>query len=128
MVASGEKNIHPSSTPLHDVMRIIWNDHTGDPCHCDRFCICLMPFVNCGILSPKFRGVSRAVLEAAYAANVEFLVEDTYPTLEGLKQTLDVQALTDPRASKAKAEELVELRFVDELRKSGFVEKLYGRK
>ena len=53
-VASGEKNIHPTSTPLHDVMRKIWNDHTGDPCHGDRFCICLMPFVNCGILSPEF--------------------------------------------------------------------------
>ena len=51
-----------------------------------------------------------------------------YPTIEGLKQTLDVQALTDQRASKAKAEELVELRFVDEMKKSGFVDKLYGRK
>jgi hypothetical protein len=39
-----------------------------------------------------------------------------------------VQALTDPRAAKVKAEEMVELRFVDELRKSGFIEKLYGRK
>jgi len=55
-------------------------------------------------------------------------VEDTYPTLEGLKQTLDVQALTDPRAAKVKPEDFVDLRFVDEMRKSGFVEKLYGRK
>jgi hypothetical protein len=36
--------------------------------------------------------------------------------------------LTDPRAAKFKAEDMVELRFVDELRKSGFVEKLYSRK
>jgi hypothetical protein len=56
------------------------------------------------------------------------LVEDTYPTLEGLKQTLEVQALSDPRAAKFKAEDMVELRFVDEMRKSGFVDKLYGRK
>jgi hypothetical protein len=56
------------------------------------------------------------------------LIDDTYPTLDGLKQTLDVQALTDPRAAKFKAEDMVELRFVDELRKSGFVEKLYSRK
>jgi hypothetical protein len=68
------------------------------------------------------------VLEGAHAANSEIIVEDTYPTIEGLKQTLDVQALTDPRAAKFKAEEMVELRFVDELRKSGFVDKLYGRK
>ena len=73
------------------------------------------------------RGVNRAVLDAAYAANVEFLVEDTYPTLEGLRQTLGIQALTDPRATKAKAEDFVELRFVDEMKKAGFVDKLFGR-
>ena len=56
------------------------------------------------------RGVNRAVLDAAYAANVEFLVEDTYPTLEGLRQTLEIPALTDPRATKARAEDFVELR------------------
>jgi hypothetical protein len=48
--------------------------------------------------------------------------------LEGLKNTLEVQALTDPRAKKAKVEDFVELRFVDEMRKSGFVDKLYGRR
>ena len=73
------------------------------------------------------RGVNRAVLDAAYAANVEFLVEDTYPTLEGLRQTLEIQALTDPRATKAKPEDFVELRFVDEMKKAGFVDKLFGR-
>ena len=73
------------------------------------------------------RGVNRAVLDAAYAANVEFLVEDTYPTLEGLRQTLEIQALTDPRATKARAEDFVELRFVDEMKKAGFVDKLFGR-
>jgi NitT/TauT family transport system substrate-binding protein len=74
------------------------------------------------------RGLSREILEGAYAANTALLVEDTYPTLEGLKATLEVQALTDARAAKAKAEDFVELRFVDELRKSGFVAKLYGRR
>jgi len=80
------------------------------------------------VMQKYTRGLPRDVLEGAHAANSELLVEDTYPTLEGLKQTLDVQALTDSRASKAKAEDFVELRFVDELRKSGFVDKLYGRK
>ena len=80
------------------------------------------------IMQKYTRGLDRAVLEGAYAANYEFLVEDTYPTLEGLKQTLDVQALTDPRAGKAKPEDFVDLRFVDEMKKSGFVDKLYGRK
>ena len=74
------------------------------------------------------RGLSRDILEGAYAANSALLVEDTYPTLEGLKNTLEVQALTDSRAGKAKADDFVELRFVDELRKSGFVDKMYGRR
>ena len=80
------------------------------------------------IMSKYTRGLPREVLEGAHAANSELLVEDTYPTVEGLKQTLEVQALTDPRAAKVKAEDMVELRFVDELRKSGFLEKLYGKK
>jgi NitT/TauT family transport system substrate-binding protein len=80
------------------------------------------------IMQKYTRGLARDVLEGAHAANSELMVEDTYPTIEGLKQTLEVQALTDPRATKIKAEDVVELRFVDELRKSGFVDKLYGRK
>ena len=80
------------------------------------------------VMQKYTRGVSPAVLEGGYASNYELLAEDTYPTLEGLKNTLEVQALTDPRAAKAKVEDFVELRFVDELRKTGFVDKLYGRR
>ena len=80
------------------------------------------------VMQKYTRGVDRAVLEAAHAANSNLLVDDTYPTVEGLKQRLEIQALNDPRATKAKAEDLVDLRFVDELRKSGFVDKLYGRR
>jgi NitT/TauT family transport system substrate-binding protein len=79
------------------------------------------------IMEKYTRGVARPLLEAAYEANRQYLVEDTYPTVEGLKQTLEVQALSDPRAAKIKADEVVELRFVDELRKSGFLKQLYQR-
>jgi NitT/TauT family transport system substrate-binding protein len=80
------------------------------------------------IMQKYTRGLARDILEGAHAANSELLIDDTYPTVEGLKQTLEIQALTDPRAAKAKVEDFVELRFVDEMRKSGFVEKLYGRR
>jgi ABC-type nitrate/sulfonate/bicarbonate transport system substrate-binding protein len=80
------------------------------------------------IMQKYTRGLPREILEGAHTANSPLLIEDTTPTLEGLKQTLDVQALTDPRAAKFKAADMVELRFVDEMKKSGFVEKLYGRK
>lgn len=79
------------------------------------------------VMQKYTRGLPRDILEGAYAANSALLVEDTYPTLEGLKTTLDVQALTDSRAAKVKAEDFVELRYVNEMRKSGFVDKLYGR-
>jgi hypothetical protein len=53
-------------------------------------------------------------------------VEDTVPTLEGLNDTLAVQANWDPKAAKMKADDFVDLRFVNDLKKSGFIEKLYG--
>ncbi|HXG51568.1 MAG TPA: ABC transporter substrate-binding protein [candidate division Zixibacteria bacterium] len=80
------------------------------------------------VMQKYTRGLGREVLEGAYAANVQLLVDDTYPTVEGLRNTLEIQALADPRAGKAKAEDLVDLRFVDEMRKSGFIDKLYGRR
>lgn len=80
------------------------------------------------IMERYTRGLSRSVLEGAYAANRELLVEDSYPTLEGLKNTLEIQATLDPKAAKAKAEDFVDLRFVDELKKSGFMDQLYGRR
>jgi NitT/TauT family transport system substrate-binding protein len=76
------------------------------------------------VMQKYTRGLGRDILDGAYAANAELLVEDGYPTLEGLKQTLEIQALTDQRAAKAKVEDFVELRFVDEVKKSGFLEKL----
>ncbi len=80
------------------------------------------------IMHKYTRGVDRALLEAAHKANSEILVDDAFPTLEGLKQTLEIQAQSDPRATKVKAEDFVELRFVEELKKSGFLEKLQGKR
>jgi len=80
------------------------------------------------IMQKYTRGQNRQVLEEVYASYSELLVEDTYPTIEGLKNTLEVQASWDPRAAKAKGEDFVDLRFVDELKKAGFTDKLYGRR
>src|SRR6266850_1514506 len=80
------------------------------------------------IMSKYTRGQNRALLEGAYAAYSQLLVADTYPTLEGLRNTLEVQASWDAKVTKTKAEDFVDLRFVDQLKSSGFIEKLYGRK
>jgi ABC-type nitrate/sulfonate/bicarbonate transport system substrate-binding protein len=78
------------------------------------------------IMAKYTRGQKPAVLEGSWVAYQDLLVEDTYPTLEGLNDTLAVQANWDPKAAKAKAEEFVDLRFVDQLKKSGLLAKLYG--
>jgi NitT/TauT family transport system substrate-binding protein len=78
------------------------------------------------IMQKYTRGQNRSVLEGAYDAYQELFVEDTYPTLEGLKNTLEVQSSWDPKAARAKVDDFVDLRFVNELRSSGFVKKLYG--
>jgi NitT/TauT family transport system substrate-binding protein len=80
------------------------------------------------IMGKYTRGQNRKLLEGAYAAYSQLLVADTYPTLEGLRSTLEVQASWDAKVAKAKAEDFVDLRFVDQLKSSGFIEKLYGRK
>ena len=80
------------------------------------------------IMQKYARGPDRSFFEAVYDSSREVLVEDTHPTLEGLKNTLEIQASLDPKAAKAKAEDFVDLRFVDELKKSGFIEKLYGKR
>jgi ABC-type nitrate/sulfonate/bicarbonate transport system substrate-binding protein len=80
------------------------------------------------IMSKYTRGQNRALLEGAYAAYSQLLVADTYPTLEGLRNTLEVQASWDAKVTKAKAEDFVDLRFVDQLKSSGFIDRLYGRK
>jgi ABC-type nitrate/sulfonate/bicarbonate transport system substrate-binding protein len=76
------------------------------------------------IMAKYTRGQKPAVLEGSWVAYKDLLVDDTYPTLEGLNDTLAVQASWDPKAAKAKAEEFVDLRFVEKLKKSGFLDKL----
>jgi NitT/TauT family transport system substrate-binding protein len=78
------------------------------------------------IMQKYTRGQERSVLEGAYAAYDEMLVKDTYPTLEGLRDTLAIQATFDSKAVNAQADNMVNLRFVNELRKSGFIERLYS--
>jgi ABC-type nitrate/sulfonate/bicarbonate transport system substrate-binding protein len=79
------------------------------------------------IMQKYTRGQSRGVLEGTYAAYDEIFVEDTRPTVEGLKNTLEIQASWDPKAAKANVDDFVNLRFVNEIKKSGFLTKLYGQ-
>ena len=59
-----------------------------------------------------------------YAAYRDVLLDDTYPTLAGLRNMLEIQADIDTRAAKTKVEDFVDLRFVDEVKKNGFLAQL----
>ncbi|HEY7715543.1 MAG TPA: ABC transporter substrate-binding protein [Candidatus Binatia bacterium] len=78
------------------------------------------------IMAKYTRGAKPHVLEGSWVAYAELLEEDLYPTIEGLRDTLAVQATWDAKAAKARAEDFVDLRFVENLKKSGFLAKLYG--
>lgn len=80
------------------------------------------------IMEKYTRGSSRDFLAAVWEAQGKLLVEDTYPTLEGLRNTLEIQATLDPKAAKAKAEDFVELQYVEELKSSGFLNQLWGKR
>jgi hypothetical protein len=56
------------------------------------------------------------------------LPKKQYPTLEGIKTLLAQQAETDPKARAAKPEEFVDLSFIRELDKGGFIDALYREK
>jgi len=79
------------------------------------------------IMAKYTRGATPKVLEGSWDAYSELLEEDLHPTLEGLNDTLAVQAAWDPKAAKAKAQDIVDLRFVNNLKRSGFIDRLYGR-
>ena len=55
---------------------------------------------------------------------MESIAAVMFPGQRGIQQDLVQQVI----AGKAKPEDFVDLRFVDEMKKSGFVDKLYGRK
>ena len=78
------------------------------------------------IMAKYTRGAKPNILEGSWLAYKELLQEDTYPTLQGLNDTLAVQASWDTKAATAKADDFVALRFVKQLKASGFIDKLYG--
>lgn len=79
------------------------------------------------IMSKYTRGATPEVLEGSWVAYSELLEKNLHPTLQGLSDTLAVQAAWDPKAATAKAQDFVDLRFVSNLKRSGFFDKLYGQ-
>jgi hypothetical protein len=51
-----------------------------------------------------------------------------YPSIEGLQSILQTLEETNPKAKNRKAEEFVNVSFLEKLDKSGFIDQLYSKR
>ena len=79
------------------------------------------------VMGKYLRLTDRKVLDAAYNGEVKVLERNLDLHNDGLQAILDEVSRVDPRAKKVKAEDLVDRRFLDEMKSSGFFDKLWGR-
>ncbi len=80
------------------------------------------------VLAKELRVNDRKVLDAAYNAEIKVLQPRLVLQPEALQAILDEVAQIEPRAKKVKPQDLMDLRYIDEMEKSGFFDKLYGAK
>ena len=78
------------------------------------------------VLSKYLRIEDRKVLDQAYGAEIKALEPRMELRLEAVQAILDDIASTDARAKKFKPQELYDRRYLDEMEKSGFMDKLWA--
>ena len=79
------------------------------------------------VLGKYLRVTDRNVLDAAYNAEIKALEPRLAIKIDSIQAILDEVAQTDPRARKVKPQELIDTRYLDEMEKSGFMDKLWAR-
>jgi ABC-type nitrate/sulfonate/bicarbonate transport system substrate-binding protein len=79
------------------------------------------------ILKKYSRVDDRAVLEDSWNWHARYFPSIPYPTVDGYQLILQDMAASNPKAAKANAREMVDLRFIKELEDSGFIKSLYGK-
>lgn len=79
------------------------------------------------VLGKYLRVTDRKVLDAAYNAEIKALEPRLALKTEAIQAILEEVAQVDARAKKVKPQELIDLRYVDEMEKSGFFDKLWKR-
>ena len=80
------------------------------------------------VLAKQLRVEDRKVLDAAYNAEIKVLEQRLEIKPEALQAILEEVAQIDPRAKKVKPQNLIDYRYLDEMEKSGFFERLWGSK
>jgi ABC-type nitrate/sulfonate/bicarbonate transport system substrate-binding protein len=78
------------------------------------------------VLAKYLRIEDRKVLDQAYNAEIKALEPRMELRMEAVQAILDDVAPTDPRAKKFKPQDLYDRRYLDELEKSGFLDRLWG--
>jgi ABC-type nitrate/sulfonate/bicarbonate transport system substrate-binding protein len=80
------------------------------------------------VLGKQLRLTDRTILDAAYNAEIKALEPRLVLKTDAIEAILGEVAATDPRVKKIKPQELIDLRYLDEMEKSGFFDKLWARK
>jgi len=80
------------------------------------------------VLGKYLRLTDRTILDSAYNAESKALEPRLVLKNEALQAILDEVAQVDPRAKKVKPQELMDMRYVEEMEKSGFLDKLWAKK
>lgn len=80
------------------------------------------------VLGKFLRVTDRKILDASYNTEVKALEPKLEIRPEAIQSILDEVAKIDPRARKVKPEDLIDRRYIDEMEKSGFFDKLWGDK
>jgi NitT/TauT family transport system substrate-binding protein len=80
------------------------------------------------VMGKYLRVDDRKLLEASFNVESKALEPRLALKLEGIQSTLDEIAPTDPRAKTVKPQEMVDMRYLEEMEKSGFMEQLWSGK
>jgi len=80
------------------------------------------------VLQKYLRIDDRKLLEASYNVEIKALEPRLALKLEGIQSTLDEIAPTELRAKSVKPQDMVDMRYLDEMEKSGFFEQLWAGK
>lgn len=79
------------------------------------------------VMGKYLRLTDRKVLDAAYNGEVKALETRLEINPEGFQAILDEVSRIDPRAKKIKPEDLIDRRLLDEMKNSGFFDKLWAK-
>jgi NitT/TauT family transport system substrate-binding protein len=80
------------------------------------------------VLSKYLRLDDRKVLDSAYNAEIKVLEPRLVIKPESLQAILDELSQTDARAKKIKPQEMIDVRYLDEMEKSGFFEQIWAKR